>query len=85
MIVPACNAIKIHVPMDRWCVTRQDLLQFKRLVWHAIKSGRIAPTELDPFDPKDNDVLVWAGLHPGFLSSGPNIPRQSGLVVPVLL
>ena len=31
--------------MDRWCVSLDDLKQFKRLVGQAVSEGRICPTE----------------------------------------
>ncbi|CAK9093046.1 Protein MAK16-like A [Durusdinium trenchii] len=49
------DGAKLHaeVPMDRWCVSLDDLKQFKRMVGQAVSEGRICPTEMDPFDPKD--------------------------------
>ena len=41
------------VSMSKWCVSLDDLKQFKRLVMHAVKDGRIKPTERDGFDPSD--------------------------------
>eukprot|EP00435_Cladocopium_sp_Y103_P074891 s78_g52.t1 len=42
-----------NVEMKKWAVSKSDLLQFRRLVMHAIRDGRIKPTERDQFDPKD--------------------------------
>ena len=39
--------------MSDWCVSLEDLKQFRRLVMHAVKDGRITPTERDKFDPSD--------------------------------
>ncbi|CAK0802297.1 unnamed protein product [Prorocentrum cordatum] len=44
------------IPPHRWCVTRADLQQFRRLVRRAVLDGRIQPTEADLFDPRD-DVI----------------------------
>mmetsp|Transcript_79014 Transcript_79014/g.256192 ORF Transcript_79014/g.256192 Transcript_79014/m.256192 type:complete len:677 (-) Transcript_79014:65-2095(-) len=44
------------VAPNRWCVTRQDLIEFRCLVKKHVAEGKIAPTELDPFDPNDADV-----------------------------
>ncbi|CAK0795348.1 unnamed protein product, partial [Prorocentrum cordatum] len=44
------------IPPHRWCVTRADLQQFRRLVQRAVLDGRIQPTEADLFDPRD-DVI----------------------------
>ena len=43
---------KIHrvVEPKNWCVTLDDLRQFKRLVHEAVLTGRIQPTDRDPFD-----------------------------------
>ncbi|CAE7261978.1 mak16-a [Symbiodinium necroappetens] len=41
------------VAMSDWCVSLEDLKQFRRLVMHAVKDGRITPTERDKFDPSD--------------------------------
>eukprot|EP00928_Gymnodinium_smaydae_P061701 TRINITY_DN4572_c0_g2_i1.p1 TRINITY_DN4572_c0_g2~~TRINITY_DN4572_c0_g2_i1.p1 ORF type:complete len:754 (-),score=39.97 TRINITY_DN4572_c0_g2_i1:449-2710(-) len=58
---PTCeqhDGFSLHqkVPMDRWCVTYEDLVNFKKLVEEEVKAGRIVPTELDPFDPKDHFI-----------------------------
>lgn len=42
-----------NVEMKKWAVSKDDLLQFRRLVMHAIRDGRITPTERDHFDPRD--------------------------------
>ncbi|CAE7721109.1 mak16-a [Symbiodinium sp. CCMP2592] len=42
-----------NVSMSKWCVRLDDLKQFKRLVMHAVKDGRIKPTQRDSFDPSD--------------------------------
>lgn len=36
---------KAQVSMDRWCISLEDLKQFKRLVCQAVAAGRICPTE----------------------------------------
>ncbi|CAK0886213.1 unnamed protein product [Prorocentrum cordatum] len=46
------NIISAH----RWCVTRTDLEQFRRLVRRAVLDGRIKPTETDMFDPTENVI-----------------------------
>ncbi|CAK9031512.1 unnamed protein product [Durusdinium trenchii] len=45
-----------QVSMDRWCISLEDLKQFKRLVCQAVAAGRICPTETDPFDPTDYSI-----------------------------
>ena len=49
------DGLRLHesVAMSRWCVSLEDLKQFRRLVMHAVKDGRITPTERDKFDPSD--------------------------------
>lgn len=43
------------ITKERWCVTKKDLMHFRRAVQKAIALGLIHPTERDPFDPtKDN-------------------------------
>eukprot|EP00928_Gymnodinium_smaydae_P067495 TRINITY_DN5047_c0_g1_i2.p1 TRINITY_DN5047_c0_g1~~TRINITY_DN5047_c0_g1_i2.p1 ORF type:complete len:737 (-),score=56.20 TRINITY_DN5047_c0_g1_i2:199-2409(-) len=42
-----------RVPMHRWCVSREDLLNFKKLVQEAVAAEKIVPTEMDGFDPRD--------------------------------
>ncbi|CAJ1384829.1 unnamed protein product [Effrenium voratum] len=42
--------------MNRWCVSREDLKQFQRLVWRAVQDGYILPQERDLFDPTDCTV-----------------------------
>mmetsp|Transcript_67290 Transcript_67290/g.186440 ORF Transcript_67290/g.186440 Transcript_67290/m.186440 type:complete len:579 (-) Transcript_67290:192-1928(-) len=44
------------VPVQSWCVTREDLVFLRDDIKRAIASGEIAPTERDPFDPKDDVV-----------------------------
>ncbi|CAK0817123.1 unnamed protein product [Prorocentrum cordatum] len=46
------NSIAPH----KWCVTRADLEQFRRLVRRAVLDGRVTPTEADPFDPIENVI-----------------------------
>ncbi|CAK0846071.1 unnamed protein product [Prorocentrum cordatum] len=46
------NSISPH----KWCVTRTDLEQFRRLVRRACLDGRIRPTKADPFDPTENVI-----------------------------
>ena len=48
------------VPQSAWCVTLEDLCQFRRLVMHAVETGKIQPHDRDMFDPSD-------------LSIGPNV------------
>jgi len=45
-----------EVPEAWWCVTKADLQQFRRLVWHAVQEHRITPTESDPFDASDDRI-----------------------------
>ncbi|CAK0881830.1 unnamed protein product [Prorocentrum cordatum] len=45
-----------EVPMERWCVTKADLKQLRRLVWRAVQEHRIVPTEYDPFDASDDRI-----------------------------
>ncbi|CAK0888635.1 unnamed protein product [Prorocentrum cordatum] len=45
-----------EVPEERWCVTKADLRQLRRLVWHAVQEHRIIPTESDPFDASDDRI-----------------------------
>eukprot|EP00445_Apocalathium_hangoei_P068835 CAMPEP_0204130762 /NCGR_PEP_ID=MMETSP0361-20130328/13552_1 /ASSEMBLY_ACC=CAM_ASM_000343 /TAXON_ID=268821 /ORGANISM="Scrippsiella Hangoei, Strain SHTV-5" /LENGTH=479 /DNA_ID=CAMNT_0051083403 /DNA_START=63 /DNA_END=1499 /DNA_ORIENTATION=+ len=49
------------VAPNRWCVTRQDLIEFRCLVKKHVAEGKIAPTELDPFDP--NDACIGPCVH----------------------
>ena len=46
---------KLHQTVEEhlWCVTLDDLKQFRRLVGHAIAEGVIKPTSQDPFDTTD--------------------------------
>ena len=44
-----CRAVE----QKNWCVTLQDLQQFKRLVRDAVTKGQIQPTRLDPFEASD--------------------------------
>ena len=41
----SCNRAQAEVPMERWCISLEDLKQFKRLVSQAVSDGRISPTE----------------------------------------
>ena len=41
------------MPKDMWCVSRDDLKQFRRLVMNAVARGSIQPTDRDTFDPLD--------------------------------
>lgn len=52
------DGAKLHaeVPMERWCISLEDLKQFKRLVSQAVSDGRISPTEMNPFDPTDYSI-----------------------------
>jgi len=45
-----------RVPPDRWCVTREDLQKFRRLVQDSVQKGDVRPTELDPFDLMDQTI-----------------------------
>eukprot|EP00928_Gymnodinium_smaydae_P067717 TRINITY_DN5071_c0_g3_i1.p1 TRINITY_DN5071_c0_g3~~TRINITY_DN5071_c0_g3_i1.p1 ORF type:complete len:702 (-),score=48.15 TRINITY_DN5071_c0_g3_i1:156-2261(-) len=49
------DGVSMHerVPAHRWCVTREDLEDFKRRVQDAVSAGRIVPTKQDQFDPND--------------------------------
>jgi len=46
---------KLHQTVEKhfWCVTLDDLKQFRRLVGHAIAEGVIKPNSQDPFDTSD--------------------------------
>ena len=41
------------VPQNAWCVTLEDLCQFRRLVMHAVSTGQIFPHDRDMFDTSD--------------------------------
>ena len=41
------------VPQSAWCVTLEDLCQFRRLVMHAVTTGKIHPHDRDMFDTLD--------------------------------
>ena len=43
-----------EMPMDHWCVTREDLKKLRVAVHNAVADGHIIPSELDPFDPSDD-------------------------------
>ena len=49
------NGAALHesVPLHKWCVTLQDLRQFRRLVMHAVAQEMILPHELDMFKKED--------------------------------
>ena len=47
-------ALHRRVSPDKWCVTRGDLRFLRREIRRAIDSGRIQPTDRDPFDVLDN-------------------------------
>ena len=44
------------VEKHRWCVTLEDLRQFRRLIRHAVANGVIKPTDQDPFDISDSRI-----------------------------
>jgi hypothetical protein len=44
------------VPPQRWCVSKQDLLDFRRTVQQKVADGTIRPSDVDPFDATDNYV-----------------------------
>lgn len=50
------RALHARVPSSHWCVTREDLAEFRRLVRRAVESGVVSPTSLDAFDPGDDAV-----------------------------
>eukprot|EP00747_Dinoflagellata_sp_TGD_P179099 gnl/TRDRNA2_/TRDRNA2_29297_c0_seq1.p1 gnl/TRDRNA2_/TRDRNA2_29297_c0~~gnl/TRDRNA2_/TRDRNA2_29297_c0_seq1.p1 ORF type:complete len:547 (+),score=58.59 gnl/TRDRNA2_/TRDRNA2_29297_c0_seq1:75-1715(+) len=50
------EALHGRVEAAKWCVTRSDLKLLRRQVCEAIREGRIAPTDMDPFDPKDSVI-----------------------------
>ncbi|CAK0829566.1 unnamed protein product [Prorocentrum cordatum] len=56
--VPVVDGNRLHycIPPRKWCVTRKDVEQFRRLVRRAVLDGRIRPTESDQFDPTDDRV-----------------------------
>ncbi|CAJ1384843.1 unnamed protein product, partial [Effrenium voratum] len=41
------------IPRHMWCVSLEDLRQFRRLVMHAVARGQIQPTENDNFEASD--------------------------------
>ena len=41
---------------EKWCIKKEDLSQFRRLVHRAVREQRIQPTVSDQFDPTDDDV-----------------------------
>mmetsp|Transcript_110578 Transcript_110578/g.356708 ORF Transcript_110578/g.356708 Transcript_110578/m.356708 type:complete len:364 (-) Transcript_110578:199-1290(-) len=43
-----------RVAAEKWGMTKADLKRLRRDVWKAVKNGSILPTELDPFDPRDD-------------------------------
>ena len=49
-------ALHQAVALERWCVSLQDLQQFRRLVMHAVSGGVIQPNERDMFDVRDFHV-----------------------------
>ena len=49
-------ALHQAVALERWCVSLQDLQQFRRLVMHAVSAGVIQPNERDMFDVRDFHV-----------------------------
>ena len=56
--ITARNGMELHhlVSPDRWCVTYNDLLNFRCLVQKYVAEGRVVPTELDRFIPTDNVI-----------------------------
>jgi len=44
------------VPQSAWCVTLEDLCQFRRLVMHAVETGKIRPHDRDMFDTSDLSI-----------------------------
>lgn len=54
---------KLHQTVEEhlWCVTLDDLKQFRRLVGHAIAEGVIKPTSQDPFDT--SDMLIGPSMY----------------------
>ncbi|CAE7942823.1 unnamed protein product, partial [Symbiodinium necroappetens] len=50
------RALHQAVALERWCVSLQDLQQFRRLVMHAVSGGVIQPNERDMFDVRDFHV-----------------------------
>jgi len=53
---PSGDGAELHrkVAAEKWGVTKADLKRLRRDVWKAVKNGSIVPTELDPFDPRDD-------------------------------
>ncbi|CAJ1345431.1 unnamed protein product [Effrenium voratum] len=41
------------IPRHMWCVSLEDVRQFRRLVMHAVARGQIQPTENDNFEASD--------------------------------
>lgn len=45
-----------EIDPECWCVTRRDLRELRRRVRLAVLERRIVPTEMDNFDPAENEV-----------------------------
>eukprot|EP00931_Biecheleriopsis_adriatica_P116490 TRINITY_DN9212_c0_g1_i1.p1 TRINITY_DN9212_c0_g1~~TRINITY_DN9212_c0_g1_i1.p1 ORF type:complete len:638 (+),score=104.59 TRINITY_DN9212_c0_g1_i1:48-1916(+) len=54
----AADGEKLHrsITADRWCVSKEDLYFLRKEILSAVKSGQIHPTDLDPFDPADEQI-----------------------------
>ena len=52
------DGARLHRTVEKhlWCVTLEDLRQFRRLIRHAVANGVIKPTDQDPFDISDNRI-----------------------------
>ena len=50
-----------NVPLDHWCVTRDDLKELRKIVKIAVRDGHIKPTERDPFNPEDQRYVTTTG------------------------
>ena len=53
---PDGEQLQRRVDFAKWCVTREDFRQLRRMVVEAIKDGRIHPTQMDPFNTQDRTV-----------------------------
>jgi len=53
---PMADLLHRAVPAERWCVTKEDLRDVRRLVAAAVKEGTISPTSRDAFDSEDQRI-----------------------------
>jgi len=50
------NQLHHRVPSSHWCVTLDDIVQFRRVVERALERSAIVPTSMDDFDPEDDSI-----------------------------